>query len=322
MGEYLVLLTGGAPAAPPSSSGGMHLDENLLQAGFLVLILIGVALAAALYVANVLDVPWRRAMSNTDRQAIVNGLMITFIAVIVGIYTLVEPARLASATNRQMDYSINRGMNLYGQYCIGCHGLQGQGGPVPADIAEAAFAPPLAGRADLRPESQAERAQKADFLRKVIERGRPNTAMPGWSIAEGGALNSQDIENLVDFVQRGDFASVTSVMSADAIAKAEATAFAGGAANSSGGPGRALFLSKGCAACHAIKGVSSGTVGPALTTFGSSPQIAGVLQNTRDNLIRWILNPPAVKPGTQMPKLATITQQDAEVLADYLQSLK
>ncbi len=322
MGQYFVLLTGGAPAAPPSSSGGVHLDENLLQAGFLVLILVGIALAAALYVANVLDVPWRRAMSNTDRQAIVNGLMITFIAVIVGIYTLVEPARLAGATNRQMDYSINRGMNLYGQYCIGCHGLQGQGGPVPADIAEGAFAPPLAGRADLRPESQAEMTQKAEFLRKVIERGRPNTAMPAWSITEGGALNSQDVENLVDFVQRGDFASVTSVMSAEAVAKAEATAVAGGAAISSGGPGRALFLSKGCAACHTIQGVSSGTVGPALTTQGSNPQIAGVLENTRENLIRWILDPPAVKPGTQMPKLATITQQDAEVLADYLQSLK
>ncbi|TAK22161.1 MAG: c-type cytochrome [Chloroflexota bacterium] len=327
MTDFLVILTGGAAPPPAASSGGSGLviTEDLIQITFLALLLVGVVVAAVLYVANVLDFPWRRAMSNTDRQAVLNGLMITGIAVLVGIYTLIEPGRLTSAADRQSEQSTHRGMLLYSQQCIGCHGIQGRGGPVPLDArkGDSAFAPPLAGRPDLRPKSKEEMALKTDFLRKVIERGRANTSMPSWSITEGGALNSQDIENLVDFIQRGEFADVPKVLGAENLAKAAATAVASGASlGSEGGPGKALFLSKGCAACHTIQGVSAGTVGPVLSKFGAAPQIAGVLANSKENVVKWILDPPSVKPGTAMPKLATLTADDADKLADYLESLK
>jgi cytochrome c oxidase subunit II len=67
--------------------------------------------------------------------------------------------------------------------------------------------------------------------------------------------------------------------------------------------GRRIFLGGPCVACHAIVGTTArGTIGPNLTLFGTRPHLAaGTLENTRDNLVRWIKDPPSVKPGALMP---------------------
>ena len=41
----------------------------------------------------------------------------------------------------------------------------------------------------------------------------------------------------------------------------------------------------------------------------------------RANLIKWLSNPPAVKPGTQMPNLS-LSEQETSQLADWLLQLK
>lgn len=57
-----------------------------------------------------------------------------------------------------------------------------------------------------------------------------------------------------------------------------------------------------CAACHAIQGTAAqGVVGPDLTDFAEQEQIAGVVENTPENLAAWLDDPQAVKPGTTMP---------------------
>lgn len=77
-----------------------------------------------------------------------------------------------------------------------------------------------------------------------------------------------------------------------------------------------------CAACHTVAGTSAaGTVGPELTGFASHPQIAGVLENTPENLHEWLEDPPAVKPGTGMPNLG-LTEQQIEALTAYLYTLE
>lgn len=88
--------------------------------------------------------------------------------------------------------------------------------------------------------------------------------------------------------------------------------------------GRQLFTQKGCIACHVVSGVPGavGTVGPALDGVASRPTIAGgAVQNTPANLRRWLRNPPAMKPGTQMPNLGL---SDAEIdnLIEFLNTLK
>ena len=86
--------------------------------------------------------------------------------------------------------------------------------------------------------------------------------------------------------------------------------------------GAQVFKTTGCIACHTIRGVSVGTLGPNLTHVGSRTTIAaGTLPNTAEGLARWLHDPPAVKPGSKMPNLRLKDDQIA-ALAAYLQSLK
>lgn len=87
--------------------------------------------------------------------------------------------------------------------------------------------------------------------------------------------------------------------------------------------GKALFETKTCFACHTIEGtIAHGTVGPNLTDFGGRLTVAaGMMDNTRENLARWIADPQAVKPGSGMPRVAMSDDEIAD-LVTYLHSLK
>jgi cytochrome c len=62
-------------------------------------------------------------------------------------------------------------------------------------------------------------------------------------------------------------------------------------------------------------------VGPPLSGIGNRMYIAGVLQNTPPNMMRWIENPPGVDEHTVMPNLG-VTHRDAIDIAGYLYTLK
>lgn len=90
--------------------------------------------------------------------------------------------------------------------------------------------------------------------------------------------------------------------------------------------GRTLFTDStimapsGCGTCHTIRGVpgATGTVGPNLTNVALRPTIAGeTIQNTPENMVRWIADPPATKPGALMPKV-NVTDAQARDLAAFL----
>ena len=89
--------------------------------------------------------------------------------------------------------------------------------------------------------------------------------------------------------------------------------------------GAALIQQKGCGGCHTIPGIpgANGTVGPNLAGMASRPRIAGgaVPNNGPDDLKRWIMNPPALKPGTIMPNLGLTDEQATHIVA-YLETLK
>lgn len=87
--------------------------------------------------------------------------------------------------------------------------------------------------------------------------------------------------------------------------------------------GRRLLAEKGCIACHTARGVpeATGSIGPTLTGAASKDRIADAVPNTRENMQRWLMNPPAVKPGTTMPQLG-VTEKDAEDLIAFLNTLK
>jgi cytochrome c len=87
--------------------------------------------------------------------------------------------------------------------------------------------------------------------------------------------------------------------------------------------GAAAIERYGCGSCHIIPGISGahGRAGTSLAGIADRIYIAGVLQNTPPNMMRWIENPPAVDPKTVMPNLG-VTEQDARDIAGYLYTLK
>src|SRR5690606_20148642 len=100
--------------------------------------------------------------------------------------------------------------------------------------------------------------------------------------------------------------------------------------------GRELFGAKTCGSCHTIRGHGDsngaqylGIRGPDLTHFGSRTTIAaGLLDNTPENLHRWLEEPNVVKPGNIMWREGyvlnhiTLTPDETDALVAYLQSLK
>ena len=87
--------------------------------------------------------------------------------------------------------------------------------------------------------------------------------------------------------------------------------------------GAAAIAKHGCGSCHVIPGISGavGKVGPPLTGIADRVYLAGELQNTPDNMMKWIRNPQAVNPRTVMPNVG-LTDQDARDIAGYLYTLR
>ena len=86
--------------------------------------------------------------------------------------------------------------------------------------------------------------------------------------------------------------------------------------------GRDIIARVGCGACHTIPGVAgaNGLVGPPLTGIASRSYIGGVMPNTPENMMKWVLDPQAHSPKTAMPKLG-LSDQEARDIAAYLYTL-
>jgi len=104
--------------------------------------------------------------------------------------------------------------------------------------------------------------------------------------------------------------------------------------------GQKVYSRSSCIGCHKVSGnpMSAGVIGPNLTHVGSRYTIAGALfENNTENMVRWIKNAPAMKPGSLMPAIGTgeynpaikakvtmggLSDQQIADVAAYLQALK
>jgi cytochrome c1 len=79
----------------------------------------------------------------------------------------------------------------------------------------------------------------------------------------------------------------------------------------------------GCGACHSIPGVpgATGRVAPPLTDWGSRTTILGLMPNTPERLVQWIVDPESLRPGTTMPAIG-VSREDALQMAAYLYTLR
>ena len=87
--------------------------------------------------------------------------------------------------------------------------------------------------------------------------------------------------------------------------------------------GQVIIRKYGCQSCHTIPGVegAEAIVGPPLAGIAGRTYISGVMQNTPDNMVQWILDPPRVDSLTAMPNVG-VTRADARHIAAYLYTLR
>ncbi|WP_428328009.1 cytochrome c oxidase subunit II [Mucilaginibacter sp.] len=87
--------------------------------------------------------------------------------------------------------------------------------------------------------------------------------------------------------------------------------------------GAALFMNASCSSCHSIRGTSAnGMQGPDLTHFGSrQTMLTGMMDNTTENINKWLTNPQKVKPGAHMPRFI-FGPDSVRALTAYLNQLK
>jgi len=277
-----------------------------------------------------------------ERKIVATVGMIAATALLFMGYGFREDSRQVEAQESQLDTSIGRGITNFSSLCFPCHGEKGQGAVVP-DVTPTRLAPPL-NRPDLRPTDPDERKKTYDFLFKTIQRGRPGTPMPAWGQSDGGTLLDEHINELALMILNGDkemyyegktatpWEHITDVVNEHVAAgtaqlpkqpEIEALPFYQGLTPQQQ-TGVKAILQRGCGSCHTIPNVpgASGTIGPNLAGVGQRTAIAGgvVPNNGPEDLQKWILDPPSLKPGTAMPKLG-LAPDEAAAIVSYLETL-
>ncbi len=87
--------------------------------------------------------------------------------------------------------------------------------------------------------------------------------------------------------------------------------------------GQQLFLTKACIGCHSFNAADPppGQIGPNLANIGNRTMIAaGMLQNTDENMARWIRDPQGYKEGSLMVMAGEITEAESAALVAYLRA--
>jgi cytochrome c2 len=87
--------------------------------------------------------------------------------------------------------------------------------------------------------------------------------------------------------------------------------------------GRQAIHNYGCDTCHTIPGVltANATVGPPLNRVGRRVYLAGRLENTPENMLRWIKHPRMVDDKTAMPETG-VNDRDGRDITAYLYTLR
>lgn len=209
---------------------------------------------------------------------------------------------------------IERGFKLYHANCLQCHGAPG----IPPDRGALGMTPVPAF---LVPTAREWSAAK---LQWVIKNGIKMTGMPAWKYR----MSDDEIWQVVAFLkQKLPYVSAEQyrALAANIVPdKAPEAPRAAGAAPASGSPqaGRRAIEQYACATCHVIPGITGATrhVGPPLQGISRRNFIGGVLANTPENMVRWLMSPPAVSPLTAMPDLG-VREQDARDIGAYLDTL-
>jgi mono/diheme cytochrome c family protein len=207
---------------------------------------------------------------------------------------------------------IDRGFVLFRANCVQCHGAPGVA-PDPFTFGMRPLAPPLNVPAREVPPQQ---------IYWVVKNGIKMTAMPAWErrMDEGALWDvTAFVKHLPEF-SPSDYRRRENALAQTAVEPKPSQPVVARAGNAEAGK-RAVNANL-CVTCHKVPGIAGGnnTVGPNLAGVATRQYIGGTLQNTPENMIRWLRDPQKVKPGSAMPGLG-IAEQDLRDITAFLYTL-
>jgi mono/diheme cytochrome c family protein len=282
---------------------------------------------------------------NLDRKIVAGGVMLFALFGLVGGYLLLQiipegPLSLrAAAADRQLEHSIERGKNLYANFCFSCHGKQGLG-----NAENGVDGKPLPGKPINNPafkyetlkDDPAKLKTTEDFLRLRITRGKENPpplfSMPAWADTEGGPFNREQVQQAMNFIMYGteeDWADIVTIR-----------AHLEGNPSTEPDPGKppakltgAAAAQQYCTTCHTFdpNGQSTLPTAPNLGRYGVDGPLNEELKRLKasgdpDWLFKWISNAPKIKPGVIMPPWlqtegGTLDEETIRSIVTYLEGL-
>src|SRR5918911_784981 len=212
------------------------------------------------------------------RDKVILGVTLSLVLLVtLLIYGLVDANRGTTTALADRERAVEDGKHVFAQYCIQCHGPLGEGCIGPA-LNRKAWRPEIDGAKNPDYDDAAH-----DVMKKVIVRGRPSNQpgiqMPPWGIAENGPLNDEKIEDVIAFIQYGNWGQVLENAASATDLGEPLPSYPGFQDKDKIAQVKQLMLSKGCLNCHAL-GKGGGRVGADLSDVGS--------RRTADWLRKWI----------------------------------
>jgi mono/diheme cytochrome c family protein len=268
----------------------------LIAAGATLLVLGGVVLGFVILLSG--------AMSTS---ATTQHFLVTHRLLDLGLQYSVRTGALAvEAPALDSPGMVEQGAACYRAHCAQCHGAPGE--------------PPQSHTLGLLPVpgnlAQAGREWPAEWLYHVTRKGIRMTGMPAWEFR----LSDQSLWSTTAFLRQLQYLDAEEYRRlAPSSSEALCTPASELSGPSSPRMGRIVLSQYGCHGCHRIDGVVGprNHIGPPLVDWSRRKYIAGVVPNTRENLVRWIRDPGAVSPGTLMPDLG-VSEAHAYEMARYL----
>jgi mono/diheme cytochrome c family protein len=181
----------------------------VFAAGLIVLVLLIVALASARQKATTAgNLPPSRRPGPTDEalegRLLENyqaaGVVLTvFLTLLLPFLYIREPARQRAATANFSKESVQLGRQTFEQFCARCHGINATGGTVKRFTPPGSKTPVDFHAPNLH-EVYKDDPNVSALAWKTIQQGRPGTPMPTWGVRYGGAMNDQQVTNLVNYI--------------------------------------------------------------------------------------------------------------------------
>ncbi len=274
--------------------------------------------------------------SNLDKKIVLGGALLVALFAMIGGYYVVQPTIRANAEETQLRLNIDYGKDLFAQYCYDCHGRNGKAGQTPdgRTLPGLPLNKPDFKYANIK-NDPTKVTDTETLITNTITRGRPfpppRYSMPAWGTSDGGPFSSWQVLELQDFIMYGtdqDWADVVTIRQQKGMPIAEQIPNPPAAPNNG-----QVIATTVCTKCHTFTAgdKSPNPLAPNLSAYGKDGPFNAQLKALKASgdpnwLIKWVTNPPSVKPGTAMPPYGAsaggqLSDQQVQLVVQYVLTL-